>query len=107
MDEFVIVKFPETRDVIVDGNIMATTNDIFILETGTYTFTLSGAANFAPAPQTHAIEHTTVDEPFVVTFSQVCTRLLVISNLRVDEWETNANWNSIKSVLPVHSAGWL
>lgn len=71
MDEFVIVKFPETRDVIVDGNIMATTNDIFILETGTYTFTLSGAANFAPAPQTHAIEHTTVDEPFVVTFSQV------------------------------------
>ena len=35
MDEFVIVRFPRDRQVMVDGAHTAETNQTFILETGT------------------------------------------------------------------------
>ena len=69
MDEFVIVKFPHARDVVVDGNITAVTNEKFILNTGTHIFSLAGDDDYEPSSQTHLVEHTTADDPFVVEFA--------------------------------------
>ena len=69
MDEIVLVKFPQDRDVIVNGNHTAKTNEKFILQTGTHRFSLGGPPDFQPESQVHAVEGTTVDDPLVVTFT--------------------------------------
>ncbi len=69
MDEFVIVTFPDRRNVIVDGNITAVTNEKFILNTGTHIFSLAGDDDYEPSSQTHLVEHTTADNPFDVEFT--------------------------------------
>ncbi len=69
MDEFVIVRFPRDRQVMVDGAHTAETNQTFILETGTYLFTLGDPPDYRPASQAHTVRDTTVDRPFEVVFT--------------------------------------
>ena len=73
MDEFVIVMYPRRRDVIVDGRTTAKTRETFILETGNHTFSLAGPNDYGPSSQSHLIEHTAANDPFVVVFTQKST----------------------------------
>jgi hypothetical protein len=73
MDEFVIVIYPRRRDVIVDGEVTAKTREVFIVETGNHRFSLAGRDNYGPSSQTHLIQNTTANDPFVVVFTQKST----------------------------------
>lgn len=69
MDEFVIVIYPEDRDVMVDGEHTAQTNQKFILETGNHMFSLGGADDHEPDSQTLLVEGTTARKPLKVEFT--------------------------------------
>ena len=69
MDEYVLVCFEEGgRQVLADGGVAGLTDRLFVLPTGSYTFSLAGAADFAPASLTVWVQHTRRDEPCVVAF---------------------------------------
>lgn len=69
MDEFVIVLYPRRRGVEVDGVETAKTNERFILETGTYEFSLTGPDNYTPRTIVQPVEDTTAQDPCVITFT--------------------------------------
>jgi hypothetical protein len=70
MDEYVLVVFDEDgRQVLADGGVAGLTNRVFVLPSGSYTFSLAGAPDCAPASLTVWVEHTTRDEPCVVAFA--------------------------------------
>lgn len=73
MDEFVIVVYPRKRDVVVDGLVTGRTRETFILETGHHTFSLAGPDDFGPSSQSHLVQHTAANDPFVVVFTQKAT----------------------------------
>jgi len=68
--EFVIVKYPMSRTVLVDGEKSGLTNKILRLAEGTHTFELSGAKNYKPLSQTLAIKGTDSVNPKEVTFEK-------------------------------------
>jgi hypothetical protein len=80
MDEFVIVVYPRKRDVVVGGAVTATTRKTFILETGHHTFSLAGPDDYGPSSQSHLVQHTTANDPFVVVFTQKSTVARLVSD---------------------------
>ena len=80
MDEFVIVVYPRKRDVVVDGAVTAKTRETFILETGHHTFSLAGPVDYGPSSQSHLVQHTTANDPFVVVFTQKSTVARLVSH---------------------------
>lgn len=50
--EFVIVKYPEERDVYVDDQVIGVTNQTLEIDTGHYTFTLGEPQDYIPEEQT-------------------------------------------------------
>jgi hypothetical protein len=70
MDEYVLVVFEEDgRQVLADGGVAGLTNRVFVLPTGSYTFSLAGASDCAPASLTCWVQHTRRDDPCVVAFA--------------------------------------
>jgi hypothetical protein len=69
MDEYVLVVFEEDgRQVLADGGVAGLTNRLFVLPTGSYTFSLAGEQDCAPRSLTVWVQHTRRDEPCVVAF---------------------------------------
>jgi hypothetical protein len=69
MDEYVLVVSDEDgRQVLADGGVAGLTNRVFLLPTGYYTFSIGGAQDHAPGPQTVWVQHTRRDQPCVVAF---------------------------------------
>jgi hypothetical protein len=69
MDEYVLVCFEEDgRQVLADGGAAGLTNRVFVLPAGSYTFSIAGAPECAPASLTVWVQHTRRDEPCVVPF---------------------------------------
>ena len=68
MDEFVVVKYPEDRQVLINGHPSGRTNQTLNVEEGTHVFALGGAADFQPDSQEHFVSDTVPSQPFVVTF---------------------------------------
>jgi hypothetical protein len=68
--EFLLVKFPQTRDVLADGDEIGETNTTLMLPAGEYTITLSGDG-YAPDEQDVVLAGTSSNNPKVVTFTQV------------------------------------
>ena len=69
MDEDVLVVSDEDgRQVLADGGLAGLTNRVFVLPTGSYTFSIGGAQDHAPGPQTVWVQHTRRNEPCVVAF---------------------------------------
>jgi len=70
MPEYVRVRFPEQRDVFVDGDKMGRTNRKFRIGRGTYVFDLGDPQDYAPLSRTRTIKNTTEDEPLEVPFEE-------------------------------------
>jgi hypothetical protein len=66
--QYLLVSFPESRNVLADGVPVGVTNRILLIAAGIYTITLDGAPT-NPASQDVTLTSTTVASPAVVTFS--------------------------------------
>jgi hypothetical protein len=67
--EYLLVTYPEERDVTIDSVVAGLTNQIITLEAGTYTVSLAPPRNFAPRSQTVTVEDTAPLEPLEVVFA--------------------------------------
>jgi hypothetical protein len=70
--EYVIVEFPDGRDVFVDGDdSVATTNQMFELEEGTHYFNLGQPLNYRPATNVCIVTGTIPADPMKIVFTKV------------------------------------
>lgn len=66
--EYLLVRYPGTREVLVDGAFQGWTNVILPLDAGTYTVTLGAPRDFAPLEQRIHLEFTSILTPYRITF---------------------------------------
>ena len=66
--EHVTIKFPEMREVMLDGELIGRTNTTLRVEEGTHTFSLDGASDYQPISRTMIVARTTPVIPREVTF---------------------------------------
>jgi len=69
--EILVVHFPRSRRVKVDGSFHGRTEELIELEAGTHTVTLGPPDNFAPRERTIILKDTSPLSPFEVTFELV------------------------------------
>lgn len=66
--EYLVVHFPRSRRVKVDGEFHGRTEELIELEAGTHTVTLGPPPNFAPAKRTVVLKDTSPLSPCEVAF---------------------------------------
>ena len=66
--EWVIVGYPRTRDVFVDGRRCGETNRLLIVREGTQAFHLGTPADYQPAKQKVKVTKTTPSAPMAIYF---------------------------------------
>ena len=72
MNEYILVKFDEIREVIIDGVASGyNTDDVIELEPGTHTISLVGSPDFTPTQQDVTPSETSPLQPQEVNFSRV------------------------------------
>jgi len=71
VDEFLLVKFPESRQLVVNGVPQGRTNIIVRLEGGTYEVKLAGRRNYSPDSQTVTLRFTAITNPALLTFHEL------------------------------------
>lgn len=69
--ENVIVKYPGTRTVFIDGEDTGVTNTVLRIEAGTHTFNLGEPKNYKPAFRRRKVTGTSPVKPMEVTFEKV------------------------------------
>lgn len=69
--EYVIVRFPEDREVLVDGKANGVTNQIIRVKAGRRRFTLKGAKDYRPNWRRPNVTATTAHRPLDVCFEKV------------------------------------
>lgn len=67
--EYVIVKYPEERDVLVDEQQVGKTNQTLEIETGHHTFSLGEPQDYTPSDQTVAVSGTNPIIPMEIEFT--------------------------------------
>jgi len=68
--EYLLVHFPESRKVLVDGNEAGYTNETFPVDRGTHTIKLDGPADYHPKSIRRKIVNTTLVKPLEVQFEK-------------------------------------
>lgn len=68
--ENVIVIFPESRSVLVDGEVTGETNSILRVNEGTHTFKLSDPQDYKPKWRRVLVSQTNPNNPKEVTFEK-------------------------------------
>ena len=68
--EHVIVKYPDTRKVFIDGNECGSTNVVLLVESGTHRFRLDAPRDYKPRQRTRSISETSAANPLEVTFER-------------------------------------
>jgi len=68
--EYLLVRFPRSRRVIIDGEFNGRTNELIELEAGTYTVSLGPPPNFTPESRRVVLRNTSALEPKEVTFDE-------------------------------------
>jgi hypothetical protein len=66
--EYLFVRFPDRREVRIDGSPHGWTNVVLQLEAGTHTVTLALPRNFSPIEQTVLLQNTAAIDPCRITF---------------------------------------
>ena len=71
--EYVIVEFPDSRDVFVDDadDPVASTNEMFELEEGTHYFNLGQPINYRPATDWAQVMDTIPASPLKIIFRKI------------------------------------
>jgi hypothetical protein len=67
--EFLVVRFPRSRRVLIDDEFNGRTNELIELEAGRHTISLGPPPNFAPESQRITLRNTSPLEPREVGFS--------------------------------------
>lgn len=67
--EYVIVKFPESRGVLIDDKLSGQTNQTLMVEEGHHEFNLEGDG-YTPESQNELVQNTTAEYPITVEFFQ-------------------------------------
>jgi ABC-type amino acid transport substrate-binding protein len=65
--EYLLVSFPEDRDVLADGDRVGVTNHTILITANEYTITLSGD-DYVPTSQDVVVAGTSIMRPLVVVF---------------------------------------
>jgi hypothetical protein len=68
--EYLVVRFPRSRRVVIDGEFNGRTNELIELEAGTCTVSLGPPANFTPESRRIVLKNTSALEPKEVTFDE-------------------------------------
>ncbi|OGV70661.1 MAG: hypothetical protein A2283_11595 [Lentisphaerae bacterium RIFOXYA12_FULL_48_11] len=68
--EYVIVDFPESRTVVMDGKGNGKTNKTMDVEEGTHIFKLADPKDYKPRQVTRVIKNTTMVKPEEVIFEK-------------------------------------
>ena len=68
--EYLIVRFPETRRVLIDGVDQGQTKQVIELEAGTYTVSLSPPDGVKPKKRTITLSNTSPIKPKEITFAE-------------------------------------
>jgi len=68
--EYLLVRFPRSRRVAIDGEFNGRTNELIELEAGTYTVSLGPPPNFTPESRRVVLRNTSALEPKEVTFDE-------------------------------------
>lgn len=66
--EYVIVKYPASRDVYINGARNGKTNESLRVGAGTQVFDLGSPADYQPANREVVVENTSVLEPMEIEF---------------------------------------
>lgn len=71
--EYVIVEFPDSRDVFIDDgdDPVASTNQMFELEEGTHYFNLGQPINYWPATDWARVTATIPASPLKIVFTKI------------------------------------
>ena len=69
--EFLIVRFPDSREVRVDGVPQGKTNFVLQFEAGYHTVTLGPPRNFSPVEQKVLLQNTAALDPCKVEFHRL------------------------------------
>jgi hypothetical protein len=69
--EFLVVRFPRSRRVLVDDEFNGRTNELIQLEAGTHTVSLGPPPNFTPESRRVVLKDTTELTPREVTFDDL------------------------------------
>ncbi|MEW6714514.1 MAG: PEGA domain-containing protein [Nitrospirota bacterium] len=69
--EYLVVSFPRKRRVMINGEVMGTTNKKLELESGPYEVTLGPPNNFAPEKLSIDLCNTSSLTPMIVEFGEV------------------------------------
>ena len=77
--EYLIVFFPQTREVRVDDVPQGKTNVILQLEAGLYDVTLGPPRDFSPVAQTILLTNTAPADPYRITFHRLPPSAIPIS----------------------------
>ncbi|MDU0457721.1 MAG: hypothetical protein RW306_03220 [Geobacteraceae bacterium] len=67
--EYVIVRFNQSRTVLIDGCVSGLTNETLMINDGLHTFTLEGPTDFTPTEQILDITNTSSIKPQEVHFA--------------------------------------
>lgn len=68
--ENVIIKYPETRTVFIDGEDSGMTNTVLRIEAGTHTFNLGEPKDYMPSFRRRKVTGTSPVKPMEVTFEK-------------------------------------
>ena len=77
--EYLIVRFPEVRDVLVDGVAQGKTNLVLELESGIHDVSLVSPRNFSPLEQKVLLQSTSPMDPARVDFHRLPPSAIPIS----------------------------
>lgn len=69
MDQWIVVTFPEVRDVLVDDTVSGTTNKLMMVQLGAHTITLGGLQNYNSPPMPVSLFNTSMQAPMVLDFT--------------------------------------
>jgi hypothetical protein len=64
--EYVVVSYPTTRKVRIDGQDAGFTNETLMVETGNHIFDLSNPRDYLPGSVTKIIQRTTSIGPLII-----------------------------------------
>ncbi len=69
--EYLIVIYPHSRRVVIDGEEGGMTNSVICIETGTHTFDLGEPVNYRPESVKKRVRRTTPVKPMEIVFDEI------------------------------------